>query len=215
MRKALLFAQMTALCLALAACGGGTDRAERTEELQLRFQELSAAQVEAELTCHYGGEVRTYTLRCAYAPEQSEVEVLAPEELAGISAALSGEELTVAYDGVLLDAGLYSGTEISPMWAVPSMLRAMGEGYPLESGYEELDGAECLRVTFETTDSSGGKRYTAVWFDENGVPLQGEITLGETVVYTAVLTQFTTEEMDNGTAAAEDLGGDRFGRPGA
>ena len=208
MRKALLFAQMTALCLALAACGGGTDRAERTEELQLRFQELSAAQVEAELTCHYGGEVRNYTLRCAYAPEQSEVEVLAPEELAGISATLSGEELTVAYDGVLLDAGLYSGTEISPMWAVPSMLRAMGEGYPLEYGQEELDGAAYLRVTFEMTDGAGGKRYYAVWLDGEGVPRRGEIALDDTVVYTAEFTKFTTEETDHGTVAAEDLGGD-------
>ena len=208
MRRALLFALTIPLCLALAACGGETDQAERTEELQLQFQNLAAAQVEADLTCHYGQEVRTYTLRCDYAPERSRVEVLAPEELAGISATLTGEELTVAYDGVMLDAGIYSGTDISPMWALPSILRAMGEGYPLEYGQEELDGMAYLRVTFEMTDGAGGKRYYAVWLDGEGVPLRGEIALDDTVVYTAEFTKFTTEETDHGTVAAEDLGGD-------
>ena len=41
------------------------------------------------------------------------------------------------------------------------------------------------------------------------LPFQaGEITLGDTVVYTAVLTQFTAEETDHGTITEEDLGGD-------
>lgn len=208
MRKALLFALMMTLCLSLTGCGGETAEKQETEELQMKFQNLSAATVEAELTCHYGDEVRTYTLRCSYTPEESTVEVLAPEDLAGISATLAGEALTLQYDGILLDAGTYSGTEISPMWAVPSMLRAMGQGYPLETGREALGETECLRVTFEMTSSDGGKQYTAVWFDENGIPLQGEIALGETVVYTAVLTQFTAEETDHGTITEEDLGGD-------
>ena len=208
MRKALLFALMMTLCLSLAGCGGETAEKQETEELQMKCQNLSAATVEAELTCHYGDEVRTYTLRCSYTPEESTVEVLAPEDLAGISATLTGEALTLQYDGILLDAGTYSGTEISPMWAVPSMLRAMGQGYPLETGREALGETECLRVTFEMTSSDGGKQYTAVWFDENGIPLQGEITLEETVVYTAVLTQFTAEETDHGTITEEDLGGD-------
>ena len=208
MRKALLFALMMTLCLSLTGCGGETAEKQETEELQMKFQNLSAATVEAELTCHYGDEVRTYTLRCSYTPEESTVEVLAPEDLAGISATLTGEALTLQYDGILLDAGTYSGTEISPMWAVPSMLRAMGQGYPLETGREALGETECLRVTFEMTSSDGGKQYTGVWFDENGIPVQGEITLGETVVYTAVLTQFTAEETDHGTITEEDLGGD-------
>ena len=207
MRKALLFALMISLCAALAGCGGQAAE-EEAEELQLRYQTLRAAETEAELTCHYGGEVRTYTLRCSYTPEESAVEVLAPEELAGISASLSGEEQTVQYDGVLLDAGIYSGSEISPVWAVPSMLRAMGEGYPLESCRETLDGQDCLRVTFEMTGSGGAKRYYTVWLDEEGVPRRGEIALEETVAFAAVFTHFTTEETDNGAAVEEDLGGD-------
>ena len=178
MRKALLFALMMTLCLSLTGCGGETAEKQETEELQMKFQNLSAATVEAELTCHYGDEVRTYTLRCSYTPEESTVEVLAPEDLAGISATLTGEALTLQYDGIL------------------------------ETGREALGETECLRVTFEMTSSDGGKQYTAVWFDENGIPLQGEITLEETVVYTAVLTQFTAEETDHGTITEEDLGGD-------
>ena len=208
MRKALLFALMITLCLPLGGCGGEAAEEQQAEEVQLKFQDFSAATIEAELTCHYGEEVHSYTLRCTYSPEESTVEVLEPADLAGISATLSGEDLTVQYAGILLDAGTYSGTEISPMWALPSLLQAIRQGYPLESCQEEWGEAACLRVTFETTGGDGSKRYYAVWFDESGTPLQGEITLGDTVVYTAVLTQFTAEETDNGATTAEDMGGD-------
>lgn len=207
MRRVFLVVLVISLCLIPVGCGRKAEE-EQTEEMQLRFQELAAASVEAELTSQYEEEVRTYTLRCNYRPEETTVEVLEPEEIAGITAVLTGEDLTLRYEDIMLDAGTYSGTEISPMWAVPSLLRAMGEGYPLESCREKLGEADCLRVTFETTDDGGNKRYYAVWFGGDGIPLQGEIIIGDTVVYTAVFTQFTIEETENGTTTAEDMGGD-------
>lgn len=207
MRKVLLFALMMTLCLPLCGCAGEVVE-EQAENVQLYYQDLSAAAVEAELTCQYADEVRTYTLRCNYTPAESTVEVLAPEGLAGISATFAGGDLTIQYDGIILDAGNYSGTDISPLWAVPSMLQAMGQGYPLEYCQEERGGMDCLRVTFEKTEDAGERRCFSVWFDGEGVPLQGEITVGEAVVYTVAFTQFTAEETNDGTTTAEDLGGD-------
>ena len=46
MRKALLFALTISLCLALGACGGEMEQ-RRAEELQISFQDLAAASVEA------------------------------------------------------------------------------------------------------------------------------------------------------------------------
>ena len=99
MRKALLFAPM--LMLLLTACGGGEEK-DLGAELQQQYAQLSAATMEADITCHYGDEVREYTMLCAYTPDSSTVTVLAPEDLAGISATVSGGELTLSYDDISL-----------------------------------------------------------------------------------------------------------------
>ena len=69
---------------------------------------MTAAQAEAELTCSYGDEVRTYSLTCSYTPEKSRVEVTAPEQVAGIAAEWVAGTLSLSYDDVLLDAGPYA-----------------------------------------------------------------------------------------------------------
>ena len=206
MGKTLVFALMMTLCLPLCGCGEKDER--QTEDIQLSFQAITAATAEAELTCHYGEEVRTYVLHCDYTPETSQVTVVEPADLSGVSATFSGEEMTLAYEDVMLDAGIYSGTNISPLWALPSLLRAIGNGYPLEYCQEDLGDVSCLRATFEVTDGAGEKQLFAVWFDQGGTPLQGEITMDDTVIYTMTFIQFTSEEPSNGTTSAEDLGGD-------
>ena len=216
MRKALLFAPMMALCLLLAGCGGGEKRESR--DLQAAFRELTAARAEAELTCHYGDEVRFYAMTCAYTPQRAEVTVTAPEELAGISAVLDGESLSLAYDGVLLDAGIYSGQGVSPFLALPATIRALGEGYLLEESEEQVDSVLCRRLCMEVTEDSGEKTLYTVWLDGEGVPVRGEIAMDGVVVYALKFTAFTaespegeelsTKEQRDGADTEENLGGD-------
>ena len=209
MRKALLFAPMMTLCLLLCACGGGEEE-ENVLDIQGTYRSLAAASGEAALTCHYGAEERQYTLAFSWTPEESRVEVLSPETVAGVAARFEGEALKLEYEDLLLDAGIYSDTDLTPLWAVPAAIRAIGEGYPLDWCREERDGAPCLRLTAETEGGTGGEKiFYALWFDESGIPLDCEITVGETLVYHIAFTEFTKEEAEeNGTAAAEDLGGD-------
>ena len=51
MRKALLFAPMIGLCLLLCACGGGGEE-EKILDVQEGYRRMTAAEGEAELTCH-------------------------------------------------------------------------------------------------------------------------------------------------------------------
>ena len=76
MRKAWLFAPM--LMLLLTACGGGGEK-DQAAALQQQYAAVSAATLEADVTCSYEGEERTYTLLCAYTPEKSAITVWAPE----------------------------------------------------------------------------------------------------------------------------------------
>ena len=131
MRKALIFT-LTLMRL-LTACGGGEETNVVTQ-LQQQYAAVETATMEAEIVCHYGDEVRTYTLLCAYSPEKSTVTVLAPENLAGISAQVENGTLTLSYDDISLDAGTYSAAAVSPVVALPKLMEAAVEQYGSESG---------------------------------------------------------------------------------
>lgn len=207
MRRAALLAPMITLLL-LCACGGGGEGEDPFLAVQERFQNAQAIQAEVTLTCNYQDEVRTYGLVCSCTPEQSRVEVAAPESVAGVAATWDAETLTLSYDGVMLDAGPYADTDMSPLWAVPALLRAAAEGYPLETGREDLGDTACLRVTFETGRREAQILYHTLWLTEDGTPLRGEIAGEDGLIYTVEFQSFTIEERENnGTDAETDLGG--------
>ena len=208
MRKVLLFAPMILLLL-LAGCAETTE--QRVKEIQAYYRDAPSITAETALRCHFGTEVRDYVLACEDSTQRAKVTVIAPENVSGIAAVLEGEEMKLSYEDVLLDAGVFSGTELTPFWAVPAFLRALGEGYPLEYG---MDG-DFLRVTFEVTEENGEKRLHTAWFTEENRVVRGEITVEGAVVYELDLTMVTTEEQEDGTTAEENLGGDRSGRPEA
>ena len=181
MRKALLFAPM--LMLLLTACGG--EEKDPAAELQAQYANLTGAVMEAEVSCHYADEDRTYTLLCDYAPERSTVTVLSPANLAGISATVENGTLSLSYDGISMDAGNYSAAAISPVAALPKLMEAAAKGYPTEQGEEAVGERTCLRLACDL-ESDEGILYTT-WFDqETLLPLRSEISAdGATVIEVA------------------------------
>lgn len=195
MRKALLFALM--LILLLTACGGEENDPATT--LQQQYAAVESATMEAEITCHYDDEVRSYTLLCAYTPEKSTVTVLAPEKLSGISASVENGMLTLSYEDISLDAGTYSAAAISPVVALPKLMEAAAWGYPAEQGEETVGERTCIRLGCDLSDEPGTV-YTT-WFDrETLLPLRSEITADGTLVFEVTWSRFEVTEF----AAQED-----------
>ena len=187
MRKALLFAPM--LMLLLTACGGGGEKVDPAAQLQAQYATLASATMEADITCHYDDEVRTYTLLCAYTPEESTVTVLAPSNLSGISATVSDGKLQLSYEDISLDAGSYSAAAISPVAAMPRLMAAAGNGYITEQSEETIDERACLRLACDLPDDES-TLYTT-WFDqETLLPLRSEITVDGTVVFEVAWNRF-------------------------
>ena len=210
MRKAWLFAPM--LMLLLTACGGGGEK-DQAAALQQQYAAVSAATLEADVTCSYEGEERTYTLLCAYTPEKSAITVLAPENLTGISATLEGETLTLSYDDVSLDAGSYSAAAISPVAALPKLMEAAAAGYVSQQSVEELEERSCLRLSCDL-DGEEGDLYTT-WFDqETLLPLYSEISVDGVVVYQVAWSRFEVREPQGGGEAqdGQDAAGDQTAR---
>ena len=100
MKKCLVW--LLAAALLLAGCG--KKAASQAESLRQRYREMQAAHMEAEITCHLETEQRTYAVLCQWDRAGARTTVTGPEDLAGLTASVSGEELTVSYDGAALSA---------------------------------------------------------------------------------------------------------------
>ena len=200
MRKALLFAPM--LMLLLTACGGAGEK-DAASELQAQYAALSGADMEAEITCHYEDEVRSYTMRCAYTPESSTVTVLSPANLSGISATVADGTLQLSYEDVSLDAGSYSAAAISPVAALPNLMEAASSGYVTEKGEEQLGERSCLRLACDLKEEDG--ILYATWFDqETLLPLRSEITVNGELVFEVAWSSF---EVTDRAAQPDTSGG--------
>ena len=186
MKKCLVW--LLAAALLLAGCGKKT--ASQAESLRQRYREMQAAHMEAEITCHLETENRTFTVSCDWTPTGAGTTVTGPEDLAGLTASVSGEDLTVSYDGAALSAG--SLRDLAPANCLPWLLRAMEEGYLVDAGQETLEGLDCLRLALDTTAPGGNKVLCAVWLDAEGLfPRYAEFSQNEQVVLTAKLLDFT------------------------
>lgn len=176
--------------LLLCGCGGGST--EEAQEAQRHYAQLQGACLEAELCCHLETESRSFTVSCNWQRDQgASTTVTAPEHLAGLTASVSGQELTVSYDGIALSAGAL--WDIVPANALPWLLRALSEGYLLEAGRETLEGEDCLRLSLDNSLSGGGKLLCTVWLRRADLlPLYAEFSQDGRMVLTARLLSFTS-----------------------
>lgn len=201
------------LMLLLTACGGG-EKVDPAVELQTQYAALNAAVMEADVTCHYTDEVRDYSLLCEYAPAESTVTVLAPDNLAGISASVADGKLHLSYDDISLDAGGYSAAAISPVAALPRLMAAAGSGYITEQSEESMNDRPCLRLACDLPDDET-TLYTT-WFDqETLLPMRSEITVDGEMVFEVTWTRFevTGQADEPSDSPSPEEGGEPSGDP--
>lgn len=129
------------LCL-LLLCGGCGKKSSTAANIQEQYSRVATAQMEAEVTFHTPQEDRSFTLQCTFTPEESTVTVTAPETVKGVTATVSGEELTIAYDGAVLSAG--SVGRFGPVNALPCLLQAIGQRLSAGGGPGDAGGRRLL-----------------------------------------------------------------------
>lgn len=196
MRKGICALMMT-LCLLLAACGGsgaGNDSDELALEIRGKYLSMSGCTARMELTADYGQRVYQYTLDLSYEREgDTTLTVAAPEEVAGITARLTGETALLEYDGVSLETGPLDESGLSPVSAPAVLLRAAMEGFIAETGLEEVGETQCLRMTCRDPEARPGEgAELTLWFDADGHGLvKGEVLSDGVRVIDCTFTEFS------------------------
>ena len=181
---------MIALCLLASACGGTADEAQTARKA---YQEMTGCTMEAAVTCGCGTQdLLTFTLRCGYVPDgTSTVEVLAPEDVAGVRATLDGKTMNLTYDGACLNPGALKSEELSPATCLPALMNALRDGWLLEENREDWNDVPCLRVCLDQTGKNGGKFLTTLWLKQDGgTPVYGEISVDDEIILQAEFTSF-------------------------
>jgi len=161
-----------ALCVLLSGCG---DKGFAVEEVQSQYERITTAEMEAEVTLCGERESMLFLLNCRYcAAGKTEVSLLEPEELAGITATVEGEDFTVSYGGMILPAG--SLESVCPANVLPCLLQVIGHGYVTGYGRETIDDVECLSISLDSVTAEGETYSCRAWLDSDTlIPRYAEI----------------------------------------
>lgn len=179
---ALLFA-----ALLLTGCAA-RDAPEREARLQERYAAMVRYAGTVEASVVRDGETAHYALEISREGDAARVTVVAPEELAGVTATLTGDALEIGCDGMVLDAGSVDES-ITAVNAADIVLRAVGTGWIVERSAEQWEDIDALRLCFET-ERGGETLRTAVWFNEYDLPLYAELERGGEILAYLEFTDF-------------------------
>ena len=137
--KKLCLLTLLALSLLLAACG--KDRAFKSEYESFSKELASAEAVSFTANVRAEYEHKTARFALSYTGDESGavVTILAPELISGISARVSPDGTSLEYGEISLDTGSLDSHGLSPMSALPVMMRALKSGH-LDSYWTEEIG---------------------------------------------------------------------------
>lgn len=189
---------LSVLCV-LPLIGCGAEREERQFEDFRASLTQAAVTVTAEVTARDGDAVTAFTLRCTETPDGCDVEVLAPEELAGVCAHVTEDGTEMTFEDLILPMPQTAGA-VSPLQALPLVLRAARTGH-LDLVWQE-DGLVCQLIPDDTA-------AVRLYLNEDHTPTAAEIDVdGHTSVFCAV-TAWSAEKSDLHESNDTDLGGDQ------
>jgi hypothetical protein len=148
-------------------------------EIKDNFRGAAEIVAAAEIIADYEDSVFEFKVKYTGAADMGTVEILAPEQIAGIKARVDFPECYLEYDGASIEAGPLTGDGLSPVQTLPVLLGQWTDGYAETAGFEKLGDAEAFVMETRITDAASQK----TWFDaETLLPMRAEIYNGGRMV---------------------------------
>jgi hypothetical protein len=143
-------------------------------------QELTARpelEITALVTAVSGGTSSEYKLVYSRAADEETITVVEPLMIADVTARVTGEELTLSFDGLILETGAPPDA-LSPLAALPAMMDYLESGFVKSVWTEKAEDRDLLVAELENSDAS---RLT-LWLDKADMtPVTATIRSGESV----------------------------------
>ena len=177
-----MIALMTILCLTLGGCGSQDRGQSKAKEIQSRYAQSDEIEITADVTADYGDRVYDFSLQYIGGGSDGTVTVLSPENIAGLTARLSAGSGRLEYDGAELSIGGLTTDGLSPMEALPTMVKQWKTGFIEAAQDEKLNGSDTVAVTYTIS----GTEYLITWFDgDTMLPIRGELFFDGAMVVAA------------------------------
>lgn len=190
MPKRLLASLLMIISLLFCGCGEAQRLEAAFEKARENWQEAKSLSFTAEVTAELYDSVFSCTLLCTYSDGETVVEILSPENIAGIKARLKDGEAQLEYDGLILAIGDPMRGESSPLGAMPLIISALLEGH-VTLLWDETQGESRMAAAEIYVDENSSLR---LWFDrENFTLLHGELVSGGRAVVKCKISDFTGE----------------------
>ncbi len=180
MRRVLIIG----LTLILLCSCTGSQGLDVAEEIRVFFSQTQSVTMTASVTADYCQRAYVFKLRYQCDTNGGVVEVVEPENIAGITARSDGKTTAIEFDGVILDTGDLDSAGLSPMNCLPLMLIAWRNGH-IEEVLGGSDGdRDTVSVTYTVSD---GIQVTTVFDIETLLPINAQAIVEG---YTAIFADF-------------------------
>ena len=173
MRQAKLLALMIILTLLTACSPAKNNNADKMAEIRMDFIAAERLELTVGITADYGNRVYDFRVKYTGNPQKGQIEILAPESIAGITAEVDISGITLIYDGARLETGRLLENDLSPVEAIPMLISGWQQSIIKLLSSEKLDSYDTLSMTTDITETTQAK----TWFDANTLlPIRSEIS---------------------------------------
>ena len=155
-----------AISLALCGCSDARTGGERMAEFAESIALAQSIELEANISADISGKAFDFTVFYTRNAEEERVEILAPENIAGIAAVIHDGGASLQYEDLILAVGSISHNGISPMSALPIAFSAVAHGNFSEVRTETDGETEMTAADFFVSDSMSA----ALYLDNQSIP---------------------------------------------
>lgn len=208
-RRVLSCVLMMTLLLTACGHGGKDDPRQLASLIRGEYLNMTGWSSGINLTADYGDRVFDFTVNAGWRKDgETVLTVVKPDLIAGITARLKDGETLLEYDGAGLSVGALDEEGLSPISAVPALMKQITKGYMAQCRWDGDGESRLLRVRCRDPEKGEqeGTEYT-LWFDPaTHALLRAEVSAGGVLRLTAVFDDFTVEMTDDDTGHHENMG---------
>ena len=159
------------MVMVLSGCQGQREPTQKAIDFRTALLGAGGCSFTAVIDADFGDRVYTFSVACTFQTDGSaELEVLQPQEIAGIKAHMDGQSTQLEFQDMILDFGVMADGKVSPMEACPLLGRCWADAYISCAG---ADG-ELERVTY-LHGYEDEELTVETWLDAAGLPVYAEI----------------------------------------
>lgn len=163
----------------LSSCSAPSPK-DTAGEIHDLYANINSVSTVVSLKADYGDKAYIFKLGCNLSPDGGEITIKEPLSVAGVTARIESDGITLTYDGAEVYTGAILPSGLSPVDAVPVMAKAWREGLITETVSEPYGDIKCLSVTHLIDEGV----YLKTWFEaETYLPVHAEFSSdGYTVI---------------------------------